>query len=153
MKVADDVVVEFNYKLKDEEGNLLDSSDGSKPFVYTHGKAQVIPGIEKNLEGKQAGDNIMAVLPPDEAYGDYNDQLITQVKKDQINADEEIEVGMALQAQTPQGTQVLFVKGFEDENVILDANHPLAGKTLHFNIDVINVREATKEEMEKDQSN
>ena len=148
MKIANNKVVQMHYKLTDENENVLDSSDGREPLSYIHGAGNIIIGLEKQLNGKDIGDKIMAVVPPAEGYGERDDKLIQVVPKSGFQGDDELQAGMQVQLGTQQGTSIATVTKIEGEDVTLDINHPLAGVTLHFDVEVVDVRDATKEELE-----
>jgi FKBP-type peptidyl-prolyl cis-trans isomerase SlyD len=145
MQVARDTVVRIHYKLTDDAGEVLDSSEDSEPLVYVHGAGGLIPGLEKELEGRAGGDAFNVRVPPEEAYGTRNEELVHSVSREQLP--DGIELGTRLQAETGDEVVLLTVVGFEDELVQLDANHPLAGVALNFEVSVVDVREATAEEI------
>lgn len=145
--IANNQVVSFNYTLTNAEGETLDQSKG-EPLVYLHGAANIIPGLEKALEGKTTGDKFVITIPAAEAYGEYNPELVQQVPAQMFQGVENIEAGMQFQAQTDDGVQIVTVKSVEGETVVVDANFPLAGQDLTFDVDVVDVREATAEELE-----
>lgn len=142
-------VVTMHYQLKDVDGEILDSSEGAEPLTYLHGANNIIVGLEEALLGKAVGDEINAVIAPEKAYGPMVDALIQTVPKaafgDEIS---NIEVGMRFQAETEQGPVPVVVTAMDAENVTVDGNHPLAGKELHFNVTVAEVRDASAEEIE-----
>ena len=148
MKIALNTVVSLNYTLKDGEGILLDTSDGKEPLVYMHGVGALIPGLEKELTEKAAGDNIVAVVPPAEAYGEKKDDLLKVVSKSGFQGEEEMQPGMQVQLDTEHGPAIAIITTIEGDDVTLDLNHPLADMTLHFDVTVVEVREATAEEIE-----
>lgn len=148
MQVAKDKVVAINYTLRDDEGAILDTSPDGSPLEYLHGAGNIIPGLEKALEGKQTGEDLAVTVAPEDGYGQRDDNLQQQVPKNLFEGIERIEPGMRFQAQTPGGVQIVTVKEVEDDQVTVDANHPLAGQTLNFEVKVENVREATGEELE-----
>ncbi len=148
MKIDKHSVVSFNFTLKHDDGTVLDSSDKGGPLVYLHGVGALIPGLEKELEGKAKGDKLEAKIAPGEAYGERNDQMIQTVSKNELPQEEELKVGMQFQADTPQGPIVVTVSEVKDTEVVLDGNHPLAGVNLNFDVEVTDVREATKEEID-----
>lgn len=148
MTIQDNCVVAIDYTLKDKTGKVLDSSDGREPLYYLHGSNNIIPGLEKELAGKKETDELSVVIPAEEGYGERNDDLMTNVTKEELAGVEDLEVGIQLQAQTAQGVQVFTVIAIEGENVTLDGNHPLAGEELHFAVTVKSIREATKEELD-----
>lgn len=148
MKIEQNRVVTINYTLKNTDGIVLDSSEGRDPLVYLHGVGGLIPGLERELEGKGAGESLNAVIPPEEAYGNHSAELVHVVPKSGFKgADNELQEGMRVQLDTPQGPAVASVTRIEGEDVTLDLNHPLADETLHFAVDVVEVREATEDEI------
>lgn len=147
MQVAKDKVVAIDYTLKDDEGTVLDSSEGREPLAYIHGAGNIIPGLERALEGKQAGDNVSVRVDPAEAYGERDDALTQAVPMQMFQGVENVEAGMRFQAQTSSGVQVVTVTKVEGDQVTVDANHPLAGVPLNFDVNVREVREATAEEL------
>lgn len=146
MQVAKDTVVAIDYTLKDNDGTVLDASQQGQPLEYLHGAGNIIPGLEKALEGKEPGDDVSVTVAPAEAYGERNDDLQQEVPRDLFQGVDHVEAGMRFQAQTQQGTQVVTVTSVQDDTVTVDANHPLAGQTLNFEVNVSSVREATDEE-------
>ena len=151
MVIGKDSIVSIHYTLKDETGEVLDSSDGREPLEYVHGAGQIIPGLEKELEGKKSGDELSVVIEPELGYGDRDESLVHEVPKTEFDAPDEIEVGMQFRVGAEGGTLIMVVAGVDDDNVILDGNHPLAGVTLCFDVNVTGVREATEEEIKAGQ--
>lgn len=150
MKIANQHVVSFHYTLTDDQGQELDSSRGSGPLTYIHGARGLIPGLERELEGREAGETFQASIQPADAYGEVNPQLIQDVPLDALAGIENLEVGMRLQSRTPDGeVQLLTVDAIGDESATLNANHALAGAVLHFDVAIEDVREATAEELEQ----
>lgn len=146
--IAKDSAVYFNYTLKDDEGNVLDQSQEGQPLAYLHGHGNIIPGLEKQLEGKAAGEKLVASVKPAEAYGEFQEQAIQSVPRDNFQGVDNIEVGMQFQSQTSDGQVMLVtVKEVTDELVTVDANHPLAGKRLHFDVEITEVRAGTEDEI------
>ena len=145
--IAKEVVVSINYKLTDSEsGELLDSSEGQEPLKYIHGLGQIVPGLEKALEGKAVGAQETVTVSPEDGYGDRDESRLISVPKDRF--DDDIDVGDVVQAATADGHHMrLKVTAMEGDNVTLDANHPLAGRTLCFEVEVVDVREATEHEL------
>ena len=141
-------VVSMHYKLTDNSGNVLDSSEGAEPLNYLHGAGNLIPGLEKALAGREQGDSLQVVVEPADAYGDVRPEMIQAVDRSAFQGVETVEPGMTFQAQGPDGaTQRIVVTGVEGDSVTIDANHPLAGVQLHFDVQVVGVREATDEEI------
>lgn len=147
MQITKNVVASLEYTLTDGSGNVIDSSTGREPLVYLHGNGMLIPGLEQELEGKSTGDSFHAVIPPQLAYGDRDPSLLHQISRKQLPADAKIEVGMQFQAKGPNGAFLVMVVGIDGDRVALDANHPLAGVTLHFDVKVVDTRAATAEEL------
>lgn len=149
MKIANQCVVSIHYTLTDTQGQELDSSRGQEPLTYLHGTDGLIPGLERELEGREPGEQFEATVQPEEAYGDVNPQLVQDVPLDVLDGIENLHVGMALQSKAPDGSvQNLRVDAISEETATLNANHPLAGAVLKFDVSVENVREATAEELE-----
>ncbi len=140
-------VVSVNYTLTNDEGEVLDRSEDSKPLSYLHGSGNIIPGLEKAMVGKGQGDAFQVRVEPAEAYGDVDPEGIKIIEKKAFEGVESVEPGMVFEAQAPDGkSQRIVVKKVEGENVTIDINHPLAGVALNFDIEVVSVREATEEE-------
>jgi len=147
MQVAKDKVVSIDYTLTDDEGTVLDSSEGRAPLAYLHGAGNIIPGLEKALEGKRAGEKLTVRVAAAEAYGERDDALTQQVPREMFMGVDELEVGMRFQAQTNQGVQIVTITEISGDVVTVDGNHPLAGKPLNFAVSVVDVRDATGEEL------
>ncbi|WP_018719372.1 FKBP-type peptidyl-prolyl cis-trans isomerase [Arhodomonas aquaeolei] len=148
MQISKDKVVAIDYTLKDNDGEVLDASPEGQPLQYLHGAGNIIPGLESALEGKAAGDDVSVTVEPAEAYGERDDRLQQEVPMEMFQGVDKVEPGMRFQAQTQAGTQVVTVAAVDGETVTVDANHPLAGQTLNFEVKVSEVREATDEELE-----
>jgi FKBP-type peptidyl-prolyl cis-trans isomerase SlyD len=146
MNIEKNRVVSIDYKLVDDDGELIDSSEGGEPLVYLHGNGNIIPGLEKLLEGKKAGESLNCVIAPVDAYGERDDALVFTVGKDEFEGTE-VGVGMQFEAHGEEGAQIVTVVGIEGDKVKVDANHPLAGENLHFDVKIVEVREATEEEL------
>jgi len=147
--IGENSVVTVNYTLTDDAGKVLDSSDGSKPMVYLHGAGTIVPGLEKALVGKGAGESLKVRVEPSDAYGELIPDGIKTIERSAFEGVDVVEVGMAFDAEAPDGTeQHIVVTKVEDDTVTININHPLAGVTLNFDIKILNVREATKEELE-----
>ena len=148
MQIAENKVVSIDYTLTDADGALLDTSKGGEPLSYIHGTGSIISGLESALDGKSSGDALQVSIPPEEAYGERNDDLQQTVARDMFDGVEDLEVGMQFRAQGSQGEQVVRVVAIEGDDVTVDGNHPLAGVTLNFDVTVADVRDATSEELE-----
>ena len=148
MQIESPKVVTLNYTLTDDQGAVIDQSeDGS--FVYIHGANSIIPGLENALSGKKAGDELSVSVAPEDAYGERSDAMLQQVPKSMFEDQSQVEVGMQFHAQGPNGeTLVVTVTEVSDDNVTIDGNHPLAGAQLNFDVKVVDVREATEEEVD-----
>jgi FKBP-type peptidyl-prolyl cis-trans isomerase SlyD len=147
MQISKNKVATIDYTLTNPQGQVLDSSKGGEPLSYLHGVGGIIPGLESALEGKQTGDNVNVTIEPEQAYGQRNEELVQEVPRRMFQGVENIQPGMQFRAQGPQGTQVVTVVGVAGDNVKIDANHPLAGVTLKFDVNVVGVREATQDEL------
>ncbi len=148
MSIEKDKVVSMKYVLKDDQGNIIDQSQDGQ-FAYLHGANNIIPGLEEALEGKNTGDEISVAIEPAKAYGEHNPEAVQRVPRAQFPADIDIQPGMQFQTQAPNGQiAVVTVSGIEGDDVLLDTNHPLAGKTLNFEVTITDVRDATDEEKE-----
>lgn len=148
MQIATDKVVHIHYTLTNDEGEILDRSDQG-PLAYIHGAGNIIPGLEDALTGRAVGDKFDVSIAPADAYGERNDDLVQAVPKSAFEGiDREIEVGMQFHAQSPEGIQLLTVVGVEEDDVILDGNHPMAGIGLNFAVEVVAIRDATSEELD-----
>ncbi|MFW2373691.1 MAG: FKBP-type peptidyl-prolyl cis-trans isomerase [Gammaproteobacteria bacterium] len=147
MLIDNEKVITINYTLKDDSGKLIDeSNDGS--FCYLHGADNIIPGMEQALHGKTKDDQLQLSLKPEDAYGEYVEALTQVVDRNMFDANDTIEAGMQFHAQSENGQTIMItVTQVEGDNVTIDGNHPLAGETLHYDITVIDVRDATEEEI------
>lgn len=148
MQIAKHTVVSIDYTLTDKAGTVLDTSEGQAPLSYIQGIGNLIPGLEKALEGKTAGETLSVSVAPEEGYGERDDAMMQVVPRDRFESDAQIEVGMRFQAMSEAGPQVVTVVELDDENVTVDANHPLAGETLNFAVTIVDVRAASEEELD-----
>ncbi|MEO5828990.1 MAG: peptidylprolyl isomerase [Rhodanobacter sp.] len=148
MQIAQNSVAAFHYTLTDDEGQVIDSSAGRDPLTYLHGKGHIVPGLEKQMEGRVVGDKFDAHVTPEEGYGVHHPEMMQQVPREAFQGVEDIQPGMQFQGSGPEGQINVTVSKIEDGVVYIDANHPLAGKTLHFAIEVTDVREASEEELQ-----
>lgn len=145
--IENNKVVSILYTLKDTNGEIIDQST-DEPLEYLHGFQQIISGLEDALNGKTAGDKIEVVIEPEKAYGEYDQQKILQVQREEFDDFDSIEIDMLLEIDTGQGSQVVRISDLNDEFVTLDGNHPLAGQTLHFAVEISAIRSATEQELE-----
>jgi len=147
MSITQDQVVTIHYTLTDDAGNVIDSSSGRDPLMYLHGHGALIPGLERELAGKSAGDRLTVSIAPAVGYGEYDRALVQQVPRRTLKGIANVQVGMRLQAQTAEGPRPVTVTHLSGDMVTLDGNHPLAGKKLNFAVEVTAVRAATAEEL------
>lgn len=148
MKISKHKVVSFDYTLTSDDGAVVDSSLGQEPLAYIHGTGFMIPGLEAGMEGKRAGDAFKLTVQPEDAYGVRDDSLVKQVGRDMFGKVERLEPGMQFQAETEDGIEVVTVTSVEGDTVTVDGNHPLADVVLNFDIKVVEVRDATPEELD-----
>ena len=146
--IGNNLVVSMHYKLSDDEGNVIDSSEGGEPLSFLHGAGNIIPGLENALVGKVEGDCLQVMVQPEDGYGEVIPELIQTVDKAAFQGVDDIQPGMAFEAQGPEGTpQRIIVRAVEGDEVTVDGNHPLAGMQLSFDVQVVNVREAQDDEI------
>lgn len=147
MNIKENCVVSMHYKLTDDSGELLDESQ-DQPLLYIHGTNSLIPGLEKQLDGKVKGDKLTATVPPEEGYGPVMPQLIQNLPKSTFQGVENIEIGMEFEASNENEEKMIVrVDAIEGDEVTINGNHPLAGKTLNFDVNIVDVREASEEEL------
>jgi len=148
MTIAQHKVVSIHYRVVDcDSDEEIDSSANGEPMTYLHGASNIIPGLEQALEGKAEGDELEVTVEPAEAYGERSEDRVQQVPMAAFQGMEKVEPGMAVTAQTDQGSINLVITEVEGDQVTVDANHPLAGKSLKFNVTVESVRDASEEEV------
>jgi FKBP-type peptidyl-prolyl cis-trans isomerase SlyD len=147
MSITRDQVVSIHYTLRDDAGEVIDRSTEGEPLAYLHGRGQLIPGLERELTGRSAGDRLQVKIAPAEGYGEYDRELVQQVPRRALKGIGDVRVGMQLQAQTPEGPRAVTITQLSGDMVTLDGNHPLAGKNLNFDVEVAAVRAATEEEL------
>ena len=146
--IGDKLVVTIHYKLTDDSGNVLDNSEGKDPLIYLHGAKNIIPGLEKALVGKTQGAKMQVKVYPVDGYGVIRPELTSVVERSLFQGVDTLEVGMTFEDTAPDGSrQQVVVKKVEEDKVTIDANHPLAGVTLNFDVEVVGVREANQEEL------
>lgn len=147
MQIAKDTVVSIDYTLTDETGAVLDSSKGQAPLAYLHGTGNIIAGLEEALEGKQAGARLKVAVPPEKGYGPHNEAMTQKVPRKMFDTQQEIKPGMRFHTESDHGAHTVTVTAVDAEHVTVDGNHPLAGKLLNFDVNVVDVRAATEEEL------
>jgi FKBP-type peptidyl-prolyl cis-trans isomerase SlyD len=147
MSIDHNQVVSIHYTLRDDAGEVIDRSAEGEPLSYLHGHGNLIPGLERELTGREPGDRLQVKIAPTDGYGDYDQGLVQRVPRRALKGIGDVRVGMRLQAQTPQGPRAVTVTQVSGDLVTLDGNHPLAGKNLNFEVEVAAVRPATEEEL------
>lgn len=150
MQIADNKVVAFHYTLTNEAGQTIDSShQREEPLTYLHGHGNIIPGLEKALVGKESGDKLTVTVSPEEGYGERQEGMVQEVPTSAFEgADDNLQAGMQFQAQTEAGPRIFTITAVEGDQVTVDGNHPLAGETLNFDVEITEVRDATEEEQQ-----
>lgn len=148
MQIEKNKVAILHYTLKNNEGTVIDKSDDGS-FVYLHGALNIIPGLENALTGKKMGEEFNVKVAPEDAYGVRSEEHMQEVPKEMFESDDEINVGMQFNAQGPNGEDLMVtIAEVKEDVIVVDGNHPLAGVELNFDVKVVEVREATEEEME-----
>lgn len=148
MSISDNDVVSFHYTLKNDTGETLESSHGHEPVVYLHGQGAMIPGLEKAITGKKTGDSFSVTVPPEEAYGPRQEDAIQRVSVKHLHGAKEWKPGMMAIVETDHGPRQVQVVKVGKFMVDVDVNHPLAGMTLNFDVEITEVRPATEEELQ-----
>jgi FKBP-type peptidyl-prolyl cis-trans isomerase SlyD len=146
MQIENDALVSIDYKLTLDNGELVDESSPGDPLSFIYGMGQVVPGLEKELAGQTVGQETRITVEPEEGYGPMQPELVREMARDRFPMEMSIEVGMIFQAETPHGPVNFQVADVTEEIIKADFNHPLAGKRLHFDIRVAEVREATEDD-------
>ena len=147
MSITQDQVVSIHYTLKDDAGEIIDSSPEGEPLVYLHGHGALVPGLERELAGKRVGDKLQVTVSAADGYGEYDQKLVQRVPRRTLKGLANPRVGMRLQAHTGQGARALTITQIAGDMVTLDGNHPLAGKNHHFQVEVAEGRAATDAEL------
>ena len=149
MKIEKEMMVSIDYKLTNDAGELLDTSDGRGPLMYIHGTGEIIPGLEEELDGKSVSDKFVIVVPPAKAYGERSDDMLISIPKERLGEDHNFKAGDVVELHDErQGAIPAKIVEFKDDLVVLDGNHPLAGENLTFDVTVTEVRAASKEELD-----
>ncbi len=146
MQITNNTAVSFHYTLTNNSGEELDSSIGGEPLLYLHGAGNIIPGLEAALVGKQAGDKLNVTIPPEQAYGLLDENMVQVVSKKMFEG-MDVEVGMQFHADVSYGSGVITITAIDGDDVTIDGNHPLAGEHLNFDVEVVEVRPATADEI------
>ena len=149
MEISSNKLVKIHYKGTLEDGSVFDSSEGREALEFIAGAGMIIPGLDKGLEGLKAGDKKTVEVKAEDAYGPRIDEAMQEVPKDQFPTDIELKEGMQLAAQGPQGVIPVVIVAIGDETIKVDFNHPLSGKNLKFECEVVEVADATEEDMKK----
>jgi FKBP-type peptidyl-prolyl cis-trans isomerase SlyD len=146
MEIAAARIASIHYTLTDDAGRVLDKSPEAQPLRYFHGAGNIIPGLEQALAGRQAGDVLRVDVAPEQAYGVRDDALVRVLPREAFQGVDEVEPGMQFRAEGAGGPVLLTVVDVGEAGVTVDGNHPLAGQTLHFDVEVADVREASEQE-------
>ena len=147
MNIEKNRVVTLNYTLRDEQGTIIDASSGRAPLSYLHGKGNIIPGLEQALSGKAAGDKLDVTVAPEQGYGPRDERLVQIVPRTKFGEVEGLAPGVQVRVGGPQGARIVSVVRVDRDFVTIDGNHPLAGRTLHFSVEIAEVRKASHEEV------
>ena len=148
MQIEKDKVVAIDYTLKNDSGEVIDSSQGKEPLSYIQGNGNLIPGVESALEGKGPGDRVEITVPPETGYGVRDEALVLSIDRDQFSDVKDLQEGFRFRMDTSDGPEVFTVVKIDESEVLVDGNHPLAGMTLDFDITIQSIRDATAEELE-----
>ncbi len=146
MEITDARIASIHYTLTDDDGNVIDQSPEAQPLRYFHGSGSIVPGLEKALAGKQAGDRLKVDVKPEEGYGPRIEELVQVVPRSAFQGVDKVAPGMQFRAESGGRSRLVTVVEAGDDKVTIDGNHPLAGRTLHFEIAVADVREASEAE-------
>ncbi len=153
MIIESECVVAFNFTVKDEKENVLESSPPGKPLVYLQGAGNLVLGLEKGLKGMKVGDKETIIVYPEEGYGDVDPSLKVKTSKSQFPPEIKIEKDRVLERDEKGEKKRFRIVNVDGDTVFMDGNHPMAGKTLHYHVDIVSIRPATEEELEKGQPN
>lgn len=147
MKISDGKAVKIDYTLRNDAGEVLDSSKGREPLAYLHGAGNIVPGLEIALTGKAVGDTLSVAVPPAQGYGERDEALVMSAEPSQFPDPRQAQVGARFRIQTDKGIYLATVTDVTEDAVMMDLNHPLAGETLHFDVEVMDVKDASEEEV------
>ncbi len=148
MQISQNKVAIIEYTLTNDAGQVLDTSKGREPLAYIHGGGNIIPGLEKALAGKVKGDAVKAKISPEEGYGLRDEALIQQIPRSRFQNSPNLEIGMQFQARSQGGVRIATITKIDGDNVTVDLNHELAGVTLNFDVTIVDVRDASQEELD-----
>lgn len=148
MQIEHQKVVSIHYTLTNEDGQVLDSSENQEPLAYIHGHGNIIPGLENALAGLRKGEKLKVTVAPADGYGERDESMVQAVPRSAFQGVDEITPGMQFQAQSPEGIQLVTVVSVSGDEVTLDGNHPMAGITLIFDVEITDIRDATAEELD-----
>lgn len=148
MQVANNMAVSIHYTLTNDEGEVIDSSIGSDALVYLHGKGNIISGLEQALAGKEVGEQFTVRVPAEDAYGEFMPERVQVIPRSMFEGVDQLEVGMQFHADVSAGPGIVAIVDIDGDDITIDGNHPLAGMPLTFDVEIIDVREATREELE-----
>jgi FKBP-type peptidyl-prolyl cis-trans isomerase SlyD len=147
MQISKNAAVSIHYTLKNDQGEIIDSSAESDPLVYLHGQGGIITGLENALGGKNIGDKFSVRLEPADAYGELSEDMIQVIHRDMFDGIDSLEVGMQFHAAVNSGSGIVTIVKIDGDDITIDGNHPMAGQALNFDVEVVDVREATQEEL------
>ena len=147
MKITDNSVVSIHYTLSNDTGAILDQSTEDNPLIYLHGKGNIVAGLEKALTGKTAGTKLDVTVPPAEGYGNREEYMVETVNRSMFEGLDEISIGKQFHAEGNTGPVVVTVTKIDGDDITIDGNHPLAGENLNFTVEVVDIREATEDEL------
>lgn len=147
MKIQNEAYVAIDYTLTDDQGNVVDKSEKDNPLGFVWGRGQIIPGLEKALEGMSADESAKVEVAPEDGYGPVNEELFQEIPKANFPNTDKLETGQEFQANTPHGPMRFVVHEVKETDIVVNLNHPLAGQNLHFDVKIAEVRQATEEEL------
>jgi FKBP-type peptidyl-prolyl cis-trans isomerase SlyD len=147
MQIANNTAVSIHYTLTNDAGEELDSTVGGEPMVYLHGSGNIISGLEKALHHKNVGDKLNVRVEAADAYGEFSDDMIQVVSREMFDGIDKVEVGMQFHAAVNSGSGIITVIKIDGDEITVDGNHPMAGQPLNFDVEIVGVRLATKEEL------
>jgi len=147
MQIGPNSVVSIHYELSNDAGEIIDASADGEPLTYLHGAHNIIPGLEKQLQGKQIGDTLKVKVQPEEGYGTHQAELIQEVPREAFPDPDSLTIGMRFSAESNGNHVSVVITEVTDATVTVDGNHPLAGVVLNFDVSIADIREATAEEI------